>query len=366
MSRLFLFEKVQSAIEFGQNFDIPKFILNNLSPAIKVRDYQKDAIKYTLAYLQGPTSKNIQTHLLYHMATGSGKTLIMAMDILYYFSLGYRNFLFFTNQTSIVSKTKINFLKKTSKKYLFSNQIHISSRPIKIKEVPNFQKSDPDAINICFTTIQSLHSSLLIIKENSITIDDFKENKVVLIADEAHHLNAATIKDSKTKKQNQNWEDTIFSIFQSNKDNVLLEFTATCDLKDSNVLNKYLNKIIYNFTLREFREAGYTKEFANVQTNADKWTRTLQALIMSEYRKLKFEENNINAKPVVLLKSKTIKESDLFYENFNQKIKSLSAIEIEEIMNNNKNIDLFKNAFQFLHQICIVANYTVPQSLYWG
>jgi type III restriction enzyme len=68
------------------------------------------------------------------MATGSGKTVIMAMNILYYYNLGYRNFLFFTNQTNIVSKTRINFLEKSSSKYLFNETININGENVKIKE----------------------------------------------------------------------------------------------------------------------------------------------------------------------------------------------------------------------------------------
>ena len=43
-------------------------------------------------------AKDKQVHMLYHMATGSGKTYIMAGMILYYYKHGYRNFLFFVNQ----------------------------------------------------------------------------------------------------------------------------------------------------------------------------------------------------------------------------------------------------------------------------
>ena len=49
-------------------------------------------------------------HLLFNMATGSGKTLIMAGLILYLYEKGYRNFLFFVNSTNIIEKTKDNFL----------------------------------------------------------------------------------------------------------------------------------------------------------------------------------------------------------------------------------------------------------------
>lgn len=42
--------------------------------------------------------------------------------------------------------------------------------------------------------------------------------------------------------------------FHSNKDNIMLEFTATCNLKDNNVLTKYQDKIVFNYPLVSFRE----------------------------------------------------------------------------------------------------------------
>src|SRR5574344_60232 len=150
----FLYEKIQTLKEAGITAEIPQFLKDNLSKNIILRDYQEEAIKDTLIYFNSNLSKNKQTHLLYHMATGSGKTVIMALDILYYYTLGYRNFLFFTNQTNIVSKTKINFLEKGSSKYLFAKTININGTNIKVNEVANFESSDPNAINICFNTVQ--------------------------------------------------------------------------------------------------------------------------------------------------------------------------------------------------------------------
>ncbi|HOA81741.1 MAG TPA: DEAD/DEAH box helicase family protein, partial [Defluviitaleaceae bacterium] len=204
----FLYEKITTLKEAGFSAEIPQFLINNLSSNIKLRDYQKEAIEYTILYLTSNLSKNKQTHILYHMATGSGKTVIMAMDILYYYNLGYRNFLFFTNQTNIVSKTRINFLEKASSKYLFNNSININGKNVKINEVSNFDEADKDAINICFNTVQGIHSSLSIIREGSLTIEDFENDKIVLIADEAHHLNSTTSKDKKENEENATWEDT--------------------------------------------------------------------------------------------------------------------------------------------------------------
>ena len=44
------------------------------------------------------------------MATGSGKTLGMAGLILYLYTKGFRNFLFFVNSNNSIKKTKDNFL----------------------------------------------------------------------------------------------------------------------------------------------------------------------------------------------------------------------------------------------------------------
>lgn len=343
----FLYEKIDTLKEAGIDKEIPSFMLDNLSPGIKLRDYQKEAIKNTLIFLESNLSKNKQTHILYHMATGAGKTVIMALDILYYYNKGYRNFLFFTNQTNIVSKTKINFLEKTSLKYLFSNTISINGKNVRINEVSNFEDADSDAINICFNTVQGIHSSLGLIREGALTIEDFENEKIVLIADEAHHLNSTTSADKVENEDNATWEDTVHRIFSANKDNVLLEYTATCDIQDSNVCRKYMDKIVFNFDLKEFRRAGYTKEFLNLRSNTSKWERTLQAIILSEYRKLLFENHNVTIKPVVLLKSKTISDSNAFYKEFYDKLKSLTPKDIENIkVENNKN-DIFVDAFEY-------------------
>lgn len=340
MSEQFLYQKIDNVKEMGVSFpSIPNYITMNLSPNIRLREYQEDAIKNTLFYLENSTlSKNKQTHLLYHMATGSGKTVIMAMNILYYYMKGYRNFLFFTNQTSIVNKTKINFIDVSSSKYLFANSIIMNGKTINIRMVDNFQTCYGDDICIVFNTVQGIHSDLLKIKENALTYEDFENNKVVLLADEAHHLNALTARDDSNVIDNErSWEYSVNKIFMANKDNVLLEFTATCNLKDENVLAKYLDKIIFNFTLREFRANNYTKEFSNFSTNVNPWQRSLQALILSEFRKLYFDKYNIYSKPIVMLKSYRIVDSKLFYNEFYTKLKILSPNDIYAIKIQNEN-----------------------------
>ena len=91
---------------------LPNGITGNLNPAFVIRPYQSRAFQFFLNYWQerfdGKPRQNHQ--LLFHMATGSGKTLMMAGLILYLYERGYRNFLFFVNSRNIINKTRDNFL----------------------------------------------------------------------------------------------------------------------------------------------------------------------------------------------------------------------------------------------------------------
>src|SRR5699024_7191282 len=134
-------------------------------------------------------------------------------------------------------------------------------------------------------------------------------------------------------------------IFRANRDNALLEFTATADLKDPNVEKKYLDKIVYDYTLSKFRESGYTKDFKNMQGDYDRWTRTLLSLVISEYRRHLFGDSGQNIKPVVLLKSKTIRESNEFFESFYQNLNNLQAKDILDFKGSEN--ELLENAINY-------------------
>jgi type III restriction enzyme len=54
---------------------------------------------------------------------------------------------------------------------------------VRVSAVENFEGINQNDINICFTTIQKLHIDLTTEKENAITFEDFRKQKVVLIAD---------------------------------------------------------------------------------------------------------------------------------------------------------------------------------------
>ena len=104
-------------------------IAQNLNPKFELREYQKEALGRFDFYFSEYQKRQWPAHLLFHMATGSGKTLIMAANILYLYRLGYRNFIFFVNSTNIIEKTKDNFLNSLSEKYLFAPKIKFGDLP---------------------------------------------------------------------------------------------------------------------------------------------------------------------------------------------------------------------------------------------
>jgi type III restriction enzyme len=366
----FLYEKFNTLSEAGVFGDFSQkekssdplvYLEKNFADNIKLRDYQIEAFARFFYYYEKYNQKTLPIHLLFNMATGSGKTVIMAGLILYLYKKGYRNFLFFVDTVNIIDKTKANFLGElNSAKYLFAKNISIDEQNIEIKEVQNFNDTNSDNINIKFTTIGGLHFDLTTIKENSITFDDFENYEVVLLADEAHHLNA-NIKNKQgtlTKgMEKPSWGNTVAEILGKNKKNILLEFTATTGIENSEeIKEKYLDKIIYKYDLREFRRAGFSKEIKNISLDTKKYENLmLQAMILSQYR-LKLAEKRLGIffKPVILFKAqKTIAQSQENLEIFTKLVENLQGSDIEKIykilLNSNdlKLKKLFENAFKF-------------------
>ena len=331
MERLFLHEKISAYKTFAEPIEVPEIIIKGLSPKIVLREYQEEAFRNFIIYFE--ESKQKQIYNLFHMATGSGKTVIMAGLILYLYTKGYRKFLFFVNQTNVLEKTIENFTNPLSNKYLFNEKLEYLGNNINIKRVNNFIGGNlNDDIEIIFTTTQKLHMDLFEAKENSITYDDFENNGVVFISDESHHINSLTKKPTKDEEEAaKSWEYSVTNALSRNKDNIMLEFTATCDLKDSNVVAKYKDKIVFNYPLISFRESGYTKDFQNFATDTDLWTRSLMALVMNEYRRFLFADLKQNIKPVIMLKSQKIADSEKFYDEFFAKIKELTTYEIANL-----------------------------------
>jgi len=333
--------------------EIPQYISNNLKYSFF--DWQKNAFENFLTYqaIKERENPNEPTHLMFNMATGTGKTLLMASTILYYYNQGYRHFLFFVNQNNIVDKTENNFIDNTHTKYLFKEKIVIDDKTVNIKKVDTFS-DNPQGIEIKFTSIQKLYNDIHLQRENQTTLDDLHSKNIVMLADEAHHLNAHTkkkdtqaelIPQEMTRRtsskdiEKKGWEHTVIELIlkkngkQEDNKNVLLEFTATIPATES-IAKKYEDKIIYKFGLKEFLQAGYTKEINLISSTLDKKERVLQALLFQWYRhKIALKNGIANFKPVVLFRSKTIDESKADYKEFLNWIDNISSNDFNFLKN---------------------------------
>ncbi|GAA9362848.1 DEAD/DEAH box helicase family protein [Helicobacter pylori] len=331
--------------------ELPTHITSNLKN--ELRDYQKKAINN---YLKKRQSNPFQKHFMFEMATGSGKTLVMAGLILECYKQGYQNFIFFVNSTSILEKTKLNFTDSVSSKYLFSETIHINDENTEIKSINNLNESHENAINIYFSTIQGLFSLFTKAKEDAITIEDLKDQKLVFLADEAHHLNTETKKklnDSEASEK-RNWESVVKLALEQNKDNLLLEFSATIP-KEKSVEEKYKNLKVITYTLKEFSEDKFCKNIYSLSyENKELETRFLGACVSSLYKELLAQHHNIeNFKPCILFKSERIEDSKENQERFNAFLDNLSPSDLENFFNHSRNA-FFKDAKNFFDK----QNYT--------
>lgn len=345
----FLFEKYNTLNEFEAiSKELPKSIVDNLRPKFALRPYQIEAFARFVYFFEcdkRDDKQNLPYHLLFNMATGSGKTNIMAGLILYLYAHKYRDFLFFVNSNTIIEKTKDNFLNPASSKYVFNDIITFDAQEVLVKEVQSFDESDPDNINIKFTTIQQLHLDMENPKENSISLEDFKNRKIVLLADEADNFNVATRSQLTT---DGNWEQTIQAIHSQNIKNILLEFTATMDLETPEIEAKYKEKAIFKYELREFRLDRYSKEIELLRVSSGAKGRVLHALILNLYRQVLAAHHNINLKPVILFKAKkTIAESERNKVLFHQWIEDLSVADIDALRNGSGIDNVIKQAFAF-------------------
>lgn len=343
----FLYEKIDALRGYGNIAALPSYISDNLNPNFELRPYQKQAFENFITYFES-NNRPKPMQVLFHMATGSGKTLIMAGLMLYLYKQGYRNFLFFVNLSNIVEKTRENFRNPASSKYLFAEEIVLDGERIRINQVDNFQYADKEAINICFATTQGLHMDMWMAKENGMSFDDFDEQKVVLISDEAHHLNV----DTKRKKSADeelsyhSWEQTVKNIFNRNTDNLLLEFTATCDLANPVIRAAYENKIIFDYALAKFYGDRYSKDIITLRSDVSIMDRALQALVLSQYRLKVFQDHRLSIKPVVLFKAAKIADSKDFMADFIETVRNLNGAQLRELSNTVNN-DIMHTAFAY-------------------
>lgn len=328
------FKQADSLGIFSENYEVPNYIKDNLKD--QLRPYQEEALRY-LHYAQNSKDADIRyKHLLFNMATGAGKTMVMAGAILYmYKEYGYQNFIFFVHTDAIIQKTKENLLNALSSKFLFSQNIEIDSEKIIIEAVETFPTiPNKNTIYLKLSTIHKIHDELNKPKENSITFEELSEQEVVLLGDEAHHFNAETKAKGKAKNTQEHeeltWEKTIDSILALQPKNRLLEFTATINLDNKEIYQKYKDKIVYQYDLKQFMMDGYSKKVMLLEANQEDNEKMLDAVLLSQYRKMIALDHEIHGfKPIILFKSNQIAVSKAKQDDFIQIIESLTPDKIQ-------------------------------------
>lgn len=315
---------------------LPEYIRLNLKHDL--RAYQESSIR-NLNYTQKDSNANSRfNQLLFHMATGSGKTDVMATLMLYmYHEMGMQNFLFVVNTNAVVAKTRENLVNNSSPKYLFSPNLMIEGEKLEIREVRRFPtRPEKGILYLRLTTVQALANELSSYRENGLTYEELAGQKLVILADEAHHFSAGT--KSAGEKKDRAWENVLDRIRQTNSANRQFEFTATIDLQNEAIRNKYANKIVAQYELSRFVRDGYSKKVRYLQANSEDEQKMLNAVLLSQYRKKIALDNGVpDFKPVILFKSNKIDISKATRDHFLELIEGLTVEQLEHFIKQSRN-----------------------------
>lgn len=315
----FLFKQIEADPEYqlwARNYMIPDYITDNLHPTKRLREYQENALKHFIFLYDRDRAK--AKHLLFNMATGTGKTLIMASVVLFLYEKGYRNFLFLVHQIQIKDQAVKNFTDYKFEKYLFNPKgIKINGRNVTVKQAGSVEDTDRNGINFLFFSTSLLYNRLREDRENGLTAETFADNDVVIIADEAHRLNVDTRSKNKTDREEaKNWETAVMSAVNAREENMLIEFTATVDLANQAIHAKYQDKLVHRYDFLAFNKEGYSKDLKflynrEVHTENQKRLLIVNAVALSEYRRLLAERvMGVSISPIVLIKSVKIAQSE--------------------------------------------------------
>lgn len=329
---------------FQETWAIPEYITNNLAHTL--RPYQDKALS-NYRYTQTQIKPNPQ-HVLFNMATGSGKTDLMAALILYlYQDQGYTNFLFTVNTNSVLMKTKDNLINAGSDKYLFKDKIEIDGQYITIQEVNRYPRiKQANTIYLKLATVQTVSNDLFTVKENTMGLSDYEQDPVAILADEAHHYSASTKSE---KEAEHTWESAINKVLNArnneDKKNLLLEFTATVDFEKTTIYDKYRDKVVYRYPLSRFMYDGYSKQVKRIETSASDEEKMLNVVLLSQFRKYRAQIENVTStfKPIIMFKSAKVAVSKKANAKFNEMIAKLTAkdllafIERQQLMDSNDN-----------------------------
>ncbi|MFT4244684.1 MAG: DEAD/DEAH box helicase family protein, partial [Candidatus Woesearchaeota archaeon] len=348
-SKVFEEETFQKEIEKLNPDYLPKKHINSIKQYLKIyndflktqnisinlRYYQVLAIVFTQYYLFEKDDSKLQefsnSSLAYWMATGSGKTIIMYINILQYIKK-IKNF----EQLEIILTTpQTNLIEQHKKEIIpfieYLNQIYNNK------------------IKLIIETTQSLLFKVRQEKNYFDVIDNSKFKRLVLV-DEAHIGGSSDEGKYYELRKNLN-----------KRNSFLFEYSATFhNVKDKN----YENSIIFDYSYPKFYKDGYGKDFYldtigkdidnNPQKNLNRSLLILQEKINSymNYRTFKDQktltEFKHQDKPLIAFMGNTV---------FSDNSKDENTSDIKEILNYlaNLSIDEKKN-FSFVFNNEYVGN----------
>ncbi len=336
----FLFKQIEASPEYqlwARDYEIPDYITDNLHPSKQLRAYQQDALKHFIFLYDRDRAQ--AKHLLFNMATGTGKTLVMAAVVLFLYHKGYRNFIFLVHQIQIKDQAVKNFTDYKFEKYLFNPKgIKINGQAVTVRQAHSVEDADRHSISFLFFSTSLLYNRLREDRENGLTAETFAQNDIVIIADEAHRLNVDTRSKNKTDREEaKNWETAVMSAINAREENMLLEFTATVDLANEAIHAKYENKLVHRYDFLAFNKDGYSKDVKflynrEVHTENQKRLLIVNAVALSEYRRLLAERvMGVVMSPIVLIKSIKIAQSEEDRAFFDSVIGSLRPDDLNHL-----------------------------------
>lgn len=343
---MFLYNNIKSDLssifktnEANKINKITQYIDDNL--VLNFRRYQRQAMSYGIYAI-----KHGHHNLMFNMATGSGKTDLMAGLMLYMFNYyGIHDFLYTISKSAVVNQSRRALSDSSSNKYLFHQSLRDKNgSPIIIRPCADFPiHPQKDTIYICCIDIQSLRSRVFSPRENDVSLENLGQNPLVIFGDEAHHYNATTLnKHSKASREDKSWENTLNIIHDQCYNNhhicYQFDFTATLALTNPDIRRKYAPIMAYRYRLGDFINDGYSKTIEIVHSTDHSKDKMLAAVLINQFRKIvarrDLDSHYQDFKPVLMFKSPTKKASKKNEQIFLNLIQNLTLNQIQHFVSN--------------------------------
>lgn len=214
---------------------------------VTLRYYQILAIYFTEVFFRNRDSKEFEDFannaLAYWMATGSGKTMIMHINVFQFIEHNKG----FKDLELIITTPGVNLINQHEREVI----------PL----IEHLNKIHRNKIKLLIDTTQGLLASI----EKTSTIFDFPDDKKrqrLILVDEAHIGLGKTQKDDEGEFLKLRRKLNI-------KHSFLFEYSATFHNLDSKLENEYSKSIIYDYNYNLFYRDGYGKDFYFEKINAD-------------------------------------------------------------------------------------------------